>query len=48
MGRALGGQVVVCASAGNEVLVTLNGHGGFVVGMVGRAPCVVRDEDELY
>jgi hypothetical protein len=35
IGRRLGGQVIVCASARNEVLVTFNGHGGFVVGMVG-------------
>lgn len=32
---ALRGEVVVAAGAGDEVLITLDGHGGFVVGVVG-------------
>jgi hypothetical protein len=47
-GRGLRGEVEVCASARYVVLVTLNRLRSLVMGMVGRAPCVVRDHDELH
>jgi len=39
-------KAVVCTSAGDEVFIALNGHGGFVVSMVSRPPGVVRDKDK--
>lgn len=47
VGTGLRRKAVVRTSAGNEVLIALNGHGGFVVSMVSRPPGVVRDKDKL-
>jgi len=46
VGTGLRRKAVVRTSAGNEVLIALNGHGGFVVSMVSRPPGVVRDKDK--
>ena len=45
--RVFGGKVAVRACAGYVVFFALDRHGCFVVGMMGRSPCIEGTEDEL-
>lgn len=44
----LRGKIVVSTRSGNEVLVALDGHGSLVMGMMGGAPGIIGNQDELW